>query len=168
MRKTNAESIQHSYQDAFFNHGNCRLKIRQIIITLVCWIIFLVPCWITLMTYWAHLSHGRHGHFFWRYPAGFQEIDFLIIILAFALGIIAVFCLAVGFIQNQRRHGLVEEWPMINLKENQRKMETANNFMARRFGPVKKRQQVRYYVVKPEQNLANNQLKEIVERKSDK
>ncbi|WP_373841725.1 ABC transporter permease [Limosilactobacillus sp.] len=155
-----------NFYDDFFERGHWWLKIRQVLVALLCWLIFIIPCYVTIMTYRAHLTHGRHGFFFWRYWEGFQEIDFLIVFLTFALGMIAVFCLAVGFIQNQRRHGLVEKWPMIDLDENQRKIDAAENFMTKRFGPAKKRHAVRYYVVQPEQNLTKNQLKTIIEKKA--
>lgn len=156
-----------NYRDDFFERGHWWLKIRQVLVTLLCWVIFVIPCYITIKTYTAYLTNGRHGHFFWHYREGFQELDFLIIFLLFAMGMIAVFCLAIGFIQNQRRHGLVEKWPMIDLAENQRKIKASERFMAKRFGPPVKRHAVRHYVVKPEQNLEKNQLKTIIEKKEE-
>lgn len=35
--------------------------------------------------------------------------------------------------------------------------------MTKRFGPAEKRQQVRFYEVKPEQNLENSQLKDVID-----
>ncbi len=50
------------------------------------------------MTYVAHLTRGRYGWFFWHYPEGMMTIAFLLTVLAFACGMIAVFCLASAFI----------------------------------------------------------------------
>ncbi|MDU1505147.1 MAG: hypothetical protein E6907_02275 [Limosilactobacillus vaginalis] len=102
-------STRNNYRDHFFEHGHWGIKIRQILIALACWLILFTPIVITSATYLAYLTHGRHGHFFWHYAEGFQELNFLIIFLTFALGMIAVFCLAMGYIQFQRSRGLVDK-----------------------------------------------------------
>ncbi|EKW99704.1 hypothetical protein [Ligilactobacillus saerimneri] len=56
------------------------------------------------MTYVAHLTRGRYGWFFWHYPEGMMTIAFLLTALAFACGMIAVFCLASAFIPKGREY----------------------------------------------------------------
>lgn len=84
------------------------------------------------------------------------------IFLTFAAGVIAVFCFAMGYIQVRRARGLIEKWPMFDMTKNQWEQRRAERFMTKRFGDEAFRQSRRYYTVKPEQNLSNNQLKKIV------
>lgn len=151
-----------SYQDEYFERGHWPLKIWQTIIMIISWLVLFTPIVITVSSYVAHRTHGRHGFAFWHYAEGFQELDFLAIFLTFAAGVTAVFCLAMGYIQWQRSRGLVDTWPMFNLVQNQQKSQRAERFMSRRFGDREFRQNQRFYTVKPEQNLTKNQLKAIV------
>ena len=75
----------------YFEHGHWGIKVRQTLVALICWLTLFTPIVITSATYLAYLTHGRHGHFFWHYTEGFQELNFLVIFLTFALGMIAVF-----------------------------------------------------------------------------
>lgn len=108
-------NTQNNCRDHFFEHGHWGLKIRQTIIVIICWLILVVPIIVTSATYLAYLTHGHHGHFFWYYTEGFQELNFLVVFLTFALGMIAVFCLTMGYIQFQRSRGLVDKWPLFDI-----------------------------------------------------
>lgn len=79
------------YRDYYFERGHWGLKIWETLVAIFMWILMFIPCVITGMTYWAYRTGGRHGFYFWHYREGFQELDFLMIFLAFALGMIAVF-----------------------------------------------------------------------------
>ena len=155
-------STRNNYRDHFFEHGYWGIKVRQTLVALICWLTLFTPIVITSATYLAYLTHGRHGHFFWHYTEGFQELNFLVIFLTFALGMIAVFCLAMGYIQFQRSRGLVNKWPLFDITKNHWERQTAEKFMTARFGAEKQRQNLRNYTVKPEQNLAKNQLKDVI------
>lgn len=151
-----------SYRDRYFEKGHWGMKIWQTAIMLLSWVVLIVPIVITSATYLAYRSHGHRGHFFWYYSEGFQELNFLIIFLTFSLGIVAVFCFTMGYIQIQRSRGLVEKWPMFDMTKNQWERRTAEKFMEKRFGNEAKRQSLRNYSVAPEQNLSKNQLKKII------
>lgn len=151
-----------SYRDRYFERGHWGMKIWQTLIMLLSWITLFIPIIITGATYMAYRTHGHHGYFFWHYTEGFQELNFLMIFLAFALGVTAVFCFAMGYIQIQRSRGLVEKWPMFDMSKNQWERHTAEEFMTQRFGDEAKRQSYQRYTVKPEQNLTKNQLKEVI------
>ncbi len=151
-----------SYRDRYFEKGHWGIKIRQTVIMLLSWVVLFIPIIITSATYLAYRTHGHHGHFFWYYAEGFQELNFLVIFLTFALGVTAVFCFTMGYIQIQRSRGLVEKWPMFDMSKNQWERRTAEKFMTNRFGDEAQRQAYRRYTVKPEQNLGKNQLKEII------
>lgn len=151
-----------NYRDKYYEKGHWGLKVWQTILVVLSWLLFLTPCLVTILTYWAHLTNGRHGFYFWHYREGFQELNFLMIFLTFALGMIAVFCLTSSYIQKQRHRGLVTKWPMFNISENRLGHRRAEAFMTNRFGDEKSRQAVSYYVVTADKNLSNNQLKKVI------
>lgn len=154
--------LQHNYRDRYFEKGHWWTKIWQTLVVILVWIILFIPIMITTSTYWAYRTNGQHGHFFWHYAEGFTELNFFMIFLTFAAGVIAVFCFAMGYIQVRRARGLIEKWPMFDMTKNQWEQRRAERFMTKRFGDEAFRQSRRYYTVKPEQNLSNNQLKKIV------
>ena len=80
--------MKNNYHDMYFEHHHWLLKIRQTLIMLLSWCILLIPIIITISTYLAYRTNGHQGHFFWYYAEGFRELNFLVIILLFALGII--------------------------------------------------------------------------------
>lgn len=153
-----------NYRDQYFQRGHWLLKIRQTLVALLCWILLFIPILVTTATYWAYLTHGKRGHFFWHYAEGFQELNFLVVFLTFAVAMTAVFCLTVAYVQIQRSRGLVDKWPMYDLLKNQREGQAAEAFMADRFGDPATRHSAKHYTVHPEQNLANNQLKQVISR----
>lgn len=152
-----------SYRDRYFERGHWGSKVWQTVVVLFSWGVLIAPIVITGATYLAYRANGRHGHFFWHYAEGFRELNFLMIFLIFALGVIAVFCFAMGYIQLQRARGLVEKWPMFDMARNQWKRQAAERFMTARFGDETKRQSIRNYTVSSRQNLEKNQLKRIVD-----
>lgn len=158
--------MNNNYFDAFFTRQHLTLKIRQTIVMLLSWLILLVPIVITTSTYIAYRTKGRLGHYFWHYHEGFQELNFLLVFLLFAIGMVSVFCLALGYIQKQRIQGLTSKWPMFNVGENTVKQARAEQFMTRRFGERAVRINVQRTVIAPEQNLSKNQLKEVIEHGS--
>lgn len=151
-----------NYRDRYFERGHWGTKIWQTFVMLLSWVVLVIPITITVATYLAYRTRGRHGHFFWHYAEGFQELNFLMIFLTFALGVIAVFCFAMGYIQLQRSRGLVAKWPMFDMAKNRWERHRAEQFMTARFGDEAYRQSRRNYTVQPEQNLKKNQLKQIV------
>lgn len=155
-------NLLHNYHDTYFEKHHLLLKIRQTIIMFLCWIIFSIPIFITTATYIAYRTNSHHGHYFWYYAEGFHELNFLMLFLGFALGMIAVFCFAMSYIQTQRSQGLVNKWPLFDISQSQQECQLAEKFMTERFGNAYQRQNVRYYVVKSKQNLSKNQLREIV------
>lgn len=165
--KANHTNDQANYHDTYYAKGHLLTKIWQTLMLIISWIIFLIPCVVTTSTYVAYRTHGKFGFFFWHYQEGFRELNFLLIILTFALGMFAVFCLTTSYIQKQRHQGLVTKWPMFDISANRRGRERAEAFISQRFGDQKSRQQVRYYVVRPEQNLSNNQLKRVIAGKDE-
>ena len=140
-----------SYRDRYFMRGHWGTKIWQTVVVVLSWLVLIVP--ITIASYVAYRTHGRHGHFFWHYAEGFQELNFLMIFLSFALGVIAVFCFAMGYIQLQRAHGLMTKWPMFDMAKNRHERERDELFMTARFDSEAKRRARRNYTVKANQNL---------------
>lgn len=152
----------HNYRDLYFEKGHWGIKIWQTIIVLCTWIILFIPIIVTISTYLAYKTHGQRGYFFWYYTEGFHELNFLLIFLTFVLGISAIFCFSMAYIQIKRSHGLVEKWPLFDIDKDQWERRNAERFMEKRFGSEIKRQSYRSYTVLAKQNLSKNQLKKIV------
>ena len=151
-----------NYRDDFFERGHWLLKLRQVLVVLLCWLLMLLPIIVTGATYLAYRTHGKHGHYFWHYSEGFAEINFLLVFLAFAVFMVATFCFAMAFIQTVRAKGLVEKWPLFDFDEEETEAKRAEKFMAKRFGPKEMRQNARYYTVKPNQNLPKDKLGDVI------
>lgn len=158
--------MKNNYFDKYFTRHHLLLKIRQTIVMLFSWVILLVPIFITTSTYIAYRTNGKMGHFFWHYREGFQELNFLMAFLLFAVGMVCVFCLTMGYIQKQRIQGLTSKWPMFNVGESSLKQRRAEQFMTHRFGDAKVRTGVKYTTIAPKQNLTKNQLKEVIENRT--
>lgn len=156
-----------NYRDDYFARGHWGLKLRQTLVALLGWLLLFVPIVITGATLLAHQTNGRWGHFFWHYPEGFVTFDFLAVLLLFALAMTAVFCLTVAYVQLQRSRGLVDKWPLYDPDRSQGERQAAETFMTGRLGPANLRRTVRTFTVSPEQNLANNQLKQVVKGEAD-
>lgn len=154
--------MKNNYHDKFFEHHHLLLKIRQTLIIIACWIILFIPIFITSATYLAYRTNGHHGFFFWHYREGFHELDFLMVLLLFALGMISIFCITMGYIQAQRIRGLTAKWPLFDIGQNRLKRQRAEDFMTKRFGDVYTRTSTTNFTVKPEQNLTKNQLHDII------
>lgn len=154
--------MKNNYHDMYFEHHHWLLKIRQTLLMLLSWCIFLIPIIITTSTYVAYQTNGHHGYFFWYYAEGFRELNFLVIILLFALEMIGVFCITMGYIQAQRTRGLTTKWPMFDINKSHLQRQRAESFMTKQFGDPEMRTNTRNFVVKPEQNLTKNQLRDIV------
>lgn len=152
----------HNYHDQFYERGHWLLKVRQSLVVLLVWSLLAIPIIITGLTYWAYITDGRHGHYFWHYAEGFQELNFLMIFLLFALGITIVFCLTMAYVQTQRSNGLVDKWPLFDTSEEQADLEMAETFMDGRFGPAESRHNVDKYTVKAAQNLAKDELNQAI------
>lgn len=166
MNKNNKQK-QTNYQDYYFCRGHIFLKVWQTLVTLLFWFLYFIPIVVTIMTYLAYRTHGRYGHFFWHYLEGFTELNFLMVFLTFAFAVTAVFCISSSYIQYKRHHALIEKWPMFDIRANRKKHKRAEVFMTNRFGSAEERESQRYYVVRKEQNLTNNQLKKVINGDSE-
>ncbi|MGN1272726.1 MAG: ABC transporter permease [Lactobacillus sp.] len=155
-----------NYTDKYFEKGHIWLKIWQTFLMILGWIAFFSPCVITTMTYIAHLTHGRYGYYFWHYSEGFEEINFLLVILCFAVAMIAVFCIAIGYVQRKRADGLITKWPTYDIAQDKIKRQRIEDFITERFGPEEMRHEVRFYSVKPEQNLDKDVFKDVTNGKT--
>lgn len=150
------------HKDYYFAKKHIFIKIWQTVVAFLCWILMLIPCVVTISSYLAYLTRQTKGFYFWHYLEGFRELSLLLIFLLFVSGMMAVFCLTVSFIQNQRRNNLTEKWPMYDMKKSNLNQRKVNILATRKFGTVSFRQNIPFYVVKAKQNFAKNELKKRV------
>ncbi|QIL51278.1 hypothetical protein G7084_05000 [Weissella coleopterorum] len=149
---------QYGYTDDYFAKGHWLLKIWQTSVAIFSWLCVIVPSFITIETFLAHITKGKRGHAFWTYSEGTNEIWFLIYLLLFAASITLIYATSMTIIQNFRREGTIEKWPTFDSIDDISKKKLSDNFMNKRFGSRALRHNVRYFEVQPEQNLADNEL----------
>lgn len=169
MEKKNHQNdeLNYSYTDLFFEKGHYLLKFKQILCAIVGWALFLVPSVITVASYLAFRSHHQYGWAIWRYIEGMELINTLIVIGLFVAFMTLIYTVTMTIIQNNRRESFVEKWPTFSTVLSIERQERANAFMAERFGDEEFRQNVRYYDVTPDQNLANGELSRIINQEEN-
>lgn len=148
--------------DFYFERGHLLKKIWQTLVALFFWIIMLIPCVITIGSYIAYLTNGKKGFYFWHYLEGFRELNFLIILILFINSMVAVYCLTVAFVQNQRRKQLTEKWPMYDIQKSNKDRIVTEGLATVKFGPKRYRHHIKYCVIKSEQNFKKNELRKYV------
>lgn len=164
MKTKNDAGQEVTYQDDYFARRHWIRKIWQTLVAILCWLILLVPCVVTIGTYLAYITAGRRGFYFWHYREGFSELDLLIILLVIIGLATAIFCLLVGGIQNRRRKRVLEKAPTYDVQESDRQVVKAMQLAANRFGSRHSRHTVRYYAVKPEQNFSKDDIKDTIKQ----
>lgn len=158
----NEDGQASTYQDDYFARRHWGRKSWQTLVAILCWLVLLVPCVVTIGTYLAYITDGQRGYYFWHYREGFSELDLLIILL-FCIGVgMAIFCLVVGGIQNRRRKRVLEKGPMYDVPASDRQVERAEQLAAAHFGPRHSQYNAHYYTVKPAQNFAKDDLKDTI------
>lgn len=169
MKEEKSAEVDHEYgfTDLFFEKGHYLLKIRQILCSIIGWIFFFVPTFITIANYLYFLSHGRIGWQLWKYTEGLEMIHSLMIILAFAVVMIFTFTVSMTLIQNNRRESFVEKWPTFDTVSSIERQKRASVFMSSRFGSAEFRQNVRYFDVTPDKNLGHNELARIINNEEE-
>ncbi|GEN94531.1 hypothetical protein [Pediococcus ethanolidurans] len=161
-KEEKTSQIQSAYTDHYFEKGHWWLKVWQTLVALFGWICVVVPLIVTILSYL-----GVKYHFFkplWTYREGIFEIQFIGVILLFAFVMVLVFSVSMALIQNRKRDRLVEQWPTFNPINQKKRTTELDQFMDRRFGPEKARQNTRNYRVEPEQNLKTHEIKQLFDQ----
>lgn len=167
MEIKNNDKQEIAYQDDYFARRHWVRKIWQTLVALLCWLVLLTPCVITLGTYLAYVTDGRRGFFFWHYREGFGELDLLIVLLVIIGVVTAIFCLLVGAVQNRRRKRVLEKTPQYDQQESTRQVILARQLAVKHFGARHARHTVRYYEVKPAQNFTKDELRSAVQQRKE-
>lgn len=150
------------YTDLFFDKGHYLLKVKQVMSALIGWTFFIIPTYITVVSYLYFISDKHVGWKIWSYLEGIELINTLIVIGLFAAFMTLIYTVTMTIIQNNRRESFVEKWPTFSTVVSIERQQRANEFMAKRFGDEEFRQTVRYYDVTPDKNLSNGELSRII------
>lgn len=153
---------QQLYTDEYFEKGHILLKIWQTIVAIFGWLCVFIPLVITITSFWA--AYNPKIPHIWSYDEGIFEIKFIAVILLFSFAMASLFAVSMTLIQNRRRDRLAEQWPTFNPINQKKRENELGKFMDERFGPKDFRENVRYYEVKPEQNLDTDQIKSIYKK----
>lgn len=79
------------HKDDYFAKKHVFIKIWQTLVAILCWVLMLTPCVVTISSYLAYLTKQKMGFYFWRYLEGFRELSLLLVFLLFVSGMITVF-----------------------------------------------------------------------------
>lgn len=149
---------QQLYTDKYFEHGHWLLKIEQTLVALIGWVCVVVPIIITARSY-IGLQTGRIKPW-WSYSEGFFEIKFIGILLLFCFAMVLVYSVFMTIIQNRKRDRLVEQWPTFDPIGQHEREDEVSDFFDQQFGSPEFCHSVRFYEVKPEQNLDTHEIKD--------
>ncbi|GAB6092680.1 hypothetical protein [Furfurilactobacillus curtus] len=150
---------QQLYTDAYFERGHWGLKICQTLVAVLGWLIVLSP--LVLMVISAISFYQPTWWPWWHLQLAQREMLYYAVVLGFIFVLVGIFTVSMTLIQNRKRQQLVEQWPTFDPLNQQRRKVELNAFMTKRFGSLEARHAVRQYTVKPEQNLATDQIQQL-------
>lgn len=147
------------YTDEYFESGHIWLKIRQTVIAIVGWMLVFIPLLVTVMSVAGFYNHRIWQ--FWRSKTGILQVQFFALVLLFMFILTAIFTISMAIIQNRKRERLVEQWPTFDPIDQKKRKQELNTFMNQRFGAAEFREHVQTYQVRPNQNLATDEIQRV-------
>ncbi|KRK64653.1 hypothetical protein FC72_GL002061 [Companilactobacillus tucceti DSM 20183] len=152
--------------DAFFERGHVLLKIRQIIITILAWIIMIVPIYWTLsLTVFANKNMQGQP---WSVPEGKDLFDFFGHFLTDAFLVLTIITVAFTLYNNYYTTYHVKKHTIYNEKKLFARREAIKDFYSSKFGErYYRRNEIRYYVVTPENNFEIKTIDKIYSKFED-
>ncbi|WP_125713580.1 hypothetical protein [Companilactobacillus kedongensis] len=150
--KKNYNPMQNYIHDAFFEQGHWLLKIRQIILTILSWIIMIIPIYWTLsMTVFVNKNLKGQP---WSVPEGRALFQFFGSFLSKAFLVLAVITIGFTLYNNYYTKHHVKRHAIYNEKKLFARREAIKDFYTSKFGErAYRRNEIRYYVVTPENNF---------------
>ncbi len=165
LRKNN-NPMQNYIHDAFFEQGHWLLKIRQILITIIAWVIMLIPIYWTL-SITVFFNKDLKGQP-WSVPEGKDLFNFFEHFLSYAFIILAIITVSFTLYNNYytknhvKRHAIYDEQKLFARRE------AIKDFYSSKFGErYHRRNNIRYYVVTPENNFEIKAIDKIYSKFED-
>ena len=162
QRVTREEVKERLVTDAYFKKGRSALKTRQTILTILAWLMVLVPfVWLAIPLTLPNLADRIAFRTYleeavtFEFLALFLGISFLILGLTFAL---------LTLRNNRRFKRLLQKQSMHDEAALEKRKELLEAFYEKRFGTKEERHGAKYYAVAPEQNIGETEIQELFRR----
>lgn len=162
QRVTREEVKERLVTDAYFKKGRSALKTRQTILTILAWLMVLVPfVWLAIPLTLPNLADRIAFRTYleeavtFEFLALFLGISFLILVLTFTL---------LTLRNNRRFKRLLQKQSMHDEAALEKRKELLEAFYEKRFGTKEERHGAKYYAVAPEQNIGETEIQELFRR----
>ncbi|WP_338214432.1 hypothetical protein [Companilactobacillus muriivasis] len=164
--RRNIDSMQNYIHDAFFEQGHWLLKIRQTLVTVLSWIIMIIPIYWTLsMT--VFVSDNLKGQP-WSTPEGKDLFNFFGHFLTNAFIVLAIITVSFTIYNNYYTKYHVKKHAIYNEKKLFARREAIKDFYTLKFGDrYYRRNDIRYYVITPENNFEIKTIDKIYSKFED-
>ncbi|GAB2026567.1 hypothetical protein [Lactovum odontotermitis] len=154
--------IKDFVQDKFFEKGNLKLKITEILLNLLFLAVLIIPIFLLFNS----LADGSiwRDVYFWTYQDGFELSDYLESAIVLAVVVILVCSLGLLYRNNYREQKVYPHKKTYDVKKLEARKKILNDMQTKRFGEEKFRETARYYVVEPEQNLPDHMISDLFKK----
>ncbi|AKP66646.1 hypothetical protein [Companilactobacillus ginsenosidimutans] len=151
-RSKKSDSPVNGYiHDAFFEKGHWFLKTRQVLMTILSWVIMIIPIYWTISITLGS-KHWKGQPF--SIPEGKDLFYFFTKFFAYAFVILAIITIGFTLYNNWYTKYHVKRHAIYDEKRLLARREAIKDFYTSKFGErYYRRNNVRYYVVTPENNL---------------
>ena len=162
QRVTREEVKERLVTDAYFQKGRSALKTRQTFLTILTWLMVLVPfVWLAIPLTLPNLADRIAFRTYleeavtFDFLALFLGISFLVLVLTFTL---------LTLRNNRRFKRLLQKQSMHDEVALEKRKEVLEGFYEERFGTKEERHAAKYYAVAPEQNIGETEIQELFRR----
>jgi large-conductance mechanosensitive channel len=145
-------------KDDFFSKGHIFTKIRQSLFAIIMWIPVLLPILITANS--TVFRKVKDQFYRWDYRGGFVLYRNLTAELVFFLIAVVIIAFLLAHRNNYRMEHYYKQKKMYDEAKLEQKAKALEAIYTERFGAQTFRENVTYYSVAPEKNLADDLVKE--------
>lgn len=147
-------------EDAFFERGRWGLKAREIVMTIMFWLMLLVP--IAILANSA-ASHAISRDFYrWTYADGDTLVHFLERAIAIIVIVVAASTVLLLLHNNHRERTVYPERLTYDVAGQARRRAVIEQMYLERFGDAERRFAAAHYVVTPDQNLTATHVHDLL------
>ena len=159
-REPGHERAKDFVEDAFFERGHPWLKVREIVMILVFWVVLLYPIVILVNSVAPHRIW--EGVYRWTYHDGYELVHFLVRAVGIIVIVVVLFTVYLVLRNNHRERKVYPERLTYDVEGQARRKAILEQMYRERFGTEEFRHTARYYVVAPDQNLPTRYVHELL------
>ncbi|OQO64490.1 hypothetical protein [Enterococcus faecium] len=143
--------IKNFVRDNFFEKGHLLLKIRQLVLNLIFFVILVLP----VMILFNSLANGENWSFvhYWTYKDGFDLTKYLSSAILLAIVLVLVLSLAFLFRNNYQEQHVYPRKKTYDEGILKKRKAVLNELYTERFGDKSFRETTKYYEVDADQNI---------------